>query len=80
MCNRVRIKLNGINELNKFVRAVSQFESDVNIIKGTHVFDAKSIMGVIDIAPNESATYVEILSDDQDEIEKFNAAMEEYGA
>ena len=80
MSNRIRIQLNGIDALRKFVHTVSAFESDVNIIKGRNVFDAKSIMGVIDIAPNESATYVEILSDDQVEIEKFNAAMEEYKA
>ena len=78
MCNRVRIKLNGINELKEFVHAISRFESDVNIIKGTHVFDAKSIMGVIDIAPDNVSTYVEILTHDQDEIQKFNDAMEVY--
>lgn len=80
MSNRIRIQLNGIDTLRKFVHTVSAFESDVNIIKGRNVFDAKSIMGVIDIAPDESATYVEILSNDQNEIERFNAAMEEYRA
>ena len=78
MCNRMRIKLNGINELKEFVHAVSQFESDVNIIKGTHVFDAKSIMGVIDIAPDSSDTFVEIVSDETLTIEKFSQAMEEF--
>ena len=76
--NRVKIKLNGINELRNFVNAVSTFEEDVNIIKGTHAFDAKSIMGVIDIAPDSENTYVEIVSDNQEVIEKFNAVMEAY--
>lgn len=78
MSNRIRIKLNGIVELRNFVSAVSSFAEDVNIIKGRNVFDAKSIMGVIDLAPDSENTYVEILTNDQDEIEKFNAAMEEF--
>lgn len=78
MSNRIRIKLNGIVELRNFVSVVSSFAEDVNIIKGRNVFDAKSIMGVIDLAPDSENTYVEILTNDQDEIEKFNAAMEEF--
>ena len=76
--NIVRIKLNGIDDLRNFVHAVSQFEADVNIIKGTHTFDAKSIMGVIDIAPDSAQTYVEILTTDEEQIDKFNEAMEAY--
>lgn len=78
MSNRIRIKLNGIVELRNFVSAVSSFAEDVNIIKGRNVFDAKSIMGVIDLAPDSENTYVEILTNDQDVIQKFNAAMEVY--
>lgn len=78
MSNRIRIRLNGIDELRKFVHAVSAFEADVNIIKGRNVFDAKSLLGVIDIAPDAATTYVEILTDNQEQIEKFNVAMEVY--
>jgi phosphotransferase system HPr-like phosphotransfer protein len=80
MSNRIRIQLNGIDELRKFVHAVSTFEADVNIIKGRNVFDAKSLLGVIDIAPDAATTYVEILTDNQEQIEKFNVAMETFKA
>lgn len=80
MSNRLRIDLRDINVLRNFVHRVSQFESDVNIIKGRNVFDAKSLLGVIDIAPDVAATFVEIISNDQDEIEKFTVAMEEFRA
>ena len=78
MSNRLRIDIRDINVLRNFVHKVSQFESDVNIIKGSNIFDAKSLFGVIDIAPDLTNTYVEILTRDQDEIEKFNAVMEEF--
>lgn len=78
MANRIRINLNDINVLRHFVHVVQQFESDVNIIKGSNEFDAKSLLGVIDIAPDDKNTYAEILTNDQDEIMKFHAAMEEF--
>ena len=79
MSNRIRINLNDFNVLRHFVHVVSQqFESDVNIIKGSKAFDAKSLLGVIDIAPDDVNTYVEILTKNQDEIARFNAAMEEF--
>jgi len=78
MSNRIRIDIRNIDVLRNFVHKVTQFDSDVNIIKGSNVFDAKSLFGVIDIAPDLTNTYVEVLTNDQDEIEKFNAAMEEF--
>jgi phosphotransferase system HPr-like phosphotransfer protein len=78
MSNRIRVDVRDINTLRNFVSKVSQFDSDVNIIKGSNVFDAKSLFGVIDIAPDLTNTYVEILTKDQDEIIRFNAAMEEF--
>lgn len=72
---RIQIKLNGIEQLRNFVSVVSTFESDVNILKGRNIFDAKSIMGVIDIAPDSTETYVEIVSDNVPEIERFNHEM-----
>lgn len=80
MNNRIQINLRDINTLKNFVHTVTTFESDVNIIKGSNVFDAKSLFGVIDIAPDGSTTFVEIVSDDQDEIDKFKDAMEVFRA
>ena len=80
MEKRIRVDLRDINVLRNFVNKVTQFESDINIIKGSNVFDAKSLFGVIDIAPDGVATYVEIVSDDEDEIDKFFSEMEEFRA
>lgn len=73
----VEIKINDIVQLKKFAVAVSQFESNVNIYKGRIVYDAKSIMGVIAI-DTSNGVFVEIESDDEEEIAKFKNCMEEF--
>lgn len=73
----VSVKINDLGILKKFAFVVSQFESDINIIKGRIKYDAKSIMGVLAI-DTSSGVMVEILSDDEEEIKRFVEAMEEF--
>lgn len=80
MNNRVKVNLNDLNVLRSFVHTVTQFESDVNIIKGSHTFDAKSLLAVIDIAPDLRNTFAEIVTDDEEEIKNFMFAMEDFKA
>ncbi len=43
------IKLSTIADVQKFVATVTMFESDVDIISGRYIIDAKSIMGLLSL-------------------------------
>lgn len=44
-----KVKINTINDVKKFVNAVSLYEFDVDLISGRYAIDAKSIMGIFSI-------------------------------
>lgn len=44
-----KVKINTINDVKKFVNAVSKYEFDVDLISGRYAIDAKSIMGIFSI-------------------------------
>lgn len=73
----MKIKLDTFDKIKSFAKKVTKFESDVNICKGSICYDAKSIMGVMALDTSEYVE-VDILSDNNDEIEKFNKEMEEF--
>ena len=74
MPDKIRIKLDTIDKVHEFTKYVMRFDSDINIIKGRVVYDAKSILGVFKINPMDEVC-VEIISDDEEEIERFNNIM-----
>lgn len=74
---KLQIRLNTFEEIKKFANKVTKLYSDVDIIKGSVVYDAKSIMGVINMGTLDGV-YVEIHSDDEKEIEYFNELMSEF--
>lgn len=51
--------------------------SDVDIMTDHAVLDAKSIMGVYALDLSED-TYVKLVSDNVDELRRFDAVMEEF--
>lgn len=77
MEKRIKVNLNGMDILRRFAGKVVTFQSDVNIIKGSIIYDAKSILAVVNINPTYD-TYVEIVSDNESEINRFNEYMEEF--
>ncbi len=74
---RLKIRLESLNDICEFGKKVTMFKSDINIIKGSVVCDAKSIMGVFHINPLEDV-YVEIITDDAREIKEFNDIMSQF--
>lgn len=44
-----KVKISTINDVKKFVNAVSKYEFDVDLISGRYAIDAKSIMGIFSI-------------------------------
>ena len=45
----VQISLNSIDKVKSFVNAITQFNSDFDLVSGRYVIDAKSIMGIFSL-------------------------------
>ena len=44
-----KISLSTINDVKKFVNAVSKYDFDIDLISGRYAIDAKSIMGIFSL-------------------------------
>ena len=74
---KAKIFLNTIARVKTFTQKVMDFECDIDILVGRYVIDAKSIMGIFSLNLSQELL-VEIHSDNEDEIRRFNEIMEEY--
>ena len=74
----MRIKLD-LEDVAKFVTIASSFESDINIRSARNgiIVDAKSIMSVVGLDLG-SELVVEMNSNDEEEVKRFNKEMEKY--
>lgn len=77
MNTKLVIKLNDILKVNKFINEITQFNADIDIIKGRYIIDAKSLLALFTLDLSQSVV-IEIHSDDEEEIIKFNRLMEEF--
>lgn len=77
MIKRITINLNEIVKVNKFVREMSTFESDIDIISGRYICDSKSLMAVFSYNLSKPVD-IEIHSDNEEEIRRFNEVLEEF--
>ena len=75
--NTVTINLNGIEAVKKFNAVVSTFYSEIDIVKGRYVIDAKSIMGIFSLDLSKPIDVV-IHSHNEDEIVRFYDVMKEF--
>lgn len=73
----IKINLNDTEKIKPFINEVRKFMSDIDIMTERAVVDAKSILGVYALDLSRHA-HVGILSDDVNEIRKFESAMEEF--
>ena len=74
---KILINLNTIDKVVKFSREIITLDSDVNIYQDSRYYDAKSILAIFSLNMNQKH-YIEIISDDENEIRKFNEIAEEY--
>lgn len=65
------------DDLKEFIRITSSFESDIDIVKGRYVIDAKSIMGILSLDFSKGVDIV-IHSVNEDEIIRFLDAMKKF--
>ena len=75
--NDIKIKLNNADEIKKFIKITRSFKSDIDIMTDYACVDAKSVLGIYALNLSND-TYVRIISDDVDEIRRFDFAMEEF--
>lgn len=74
---KIKINLHSIDKIRRFGQVVRSFMSDIRIKSGGRELEAKSILGLFDLNLFED-TYAWIVSDNVDEIRRFDAEMEEF--
>lgn len=77
MNKKITITLNDFNKIKKFSNEVSKFESDIDLIKGRYVIDAKSTVGIFTLDLSIPVS-VKIHSENKEEIRRFCDVMEEF--
>lgn len=77
MSEKIKIKLRDADTIKSFLSTVRGFVSDVDLITERAQIDAKSLLGIFTLNLSDD-TYVRMISDDSEEIDHFNAAMEEF--
>lgn len=45
----VKIVLNSIDKVKKFVQTITKFDGEFELVSGRHIVDAKSIMGIFSV-------------------------------
>ena len=77
MRTKITITLNDFIRIKNFSSEVVKFESDIDLIKGRYIIDAKSTIGIFTLDLSAPVDVV-IHSDDEDEIKRFNEVMEAF--
>ena len=73
----ITVTLNDFSKIKKFSSEVVKFESDIDLIKGRYVIDAKSTIGIFTLDLSAPVDVI-IHSDNEDEIKRFNEVMEAF--
>ena len=63
-----KVKINNIEDVKKFVAAVSAFKYEIDLISGKYAVDAKSVMGIFSLDTSKVLTMV-AHTDDTAELE-----------
>lgn len=71
------IDLDSMDDIKDFANLMVTYDSDINIYRGSNMYDAKSILAIFALDTNVPR-YVEIISDDQDEIARFKNDMKRF--
>lgn len=77
--NKFILNLNSIKKIREFSIEISKFESDIDVVSGRYVIDAKSIMGLFSM---DLSKPIEVLihSDDESELNRFSEVMKKFEA
>ena len=75
----MKIKFKSFDDLEEFINDMTNLNCDVNILDGHQVFDAKSLMTVVNLDIRKTFI-VECVSDDEDQLKIFRERIEKYVA
>lgn len=77
MNTKITVLLNDFNKIKRFGSEVIKFESDIDLVKGRYVIDAKSTIGIFTLDLSVPVDVV-IHSENEEEINRFNELMGEF--
>lgn len=60
----VKVQLKSIDDVKNFVQTASQFTSDIDLVSGRYIIDAKSILGIFSLDLGQPITLR--IADDKD--------------
>jgi phosphocarrier protein HPr len=72
----VKISLNSIDKVKSFVKEITKYDYDFDLVSGRYVIDAKSIMGIFSLDLSKSID-LNIHADDN-EIDKILETLKPY--
>lgn len=71
----VKVLLNDFSKIKKFNNEICKFESDIDLVKGRYVVDAKSTMGIFTL---DLSVPIDVVLHSEEESEKFIEVMKEF--
>lgn len=71
----VKVLLNDFSKIKKFNNEICKFESDIDLVKGRYVVDAKSTMGIFTL---DLSVPIDVVLRGEEESEKFIEVMKEF--
>ena len=71
----VRVCLDSIDKVKKFVNDITRFDTDFDLISGRYVIDAKSIMGIFSL---DLSKPIELTIHESDEMDKILKTIEPF--
>ena len=77
MITKITVTLNDFIKIKNFSSEVVKFESDIDLVKGRYIIDAKSTIGIFTLDLSSPVDVI-IHSDNEDEIKRFNEVMEAF--
>ena len=75
MMKTVKVSLKSIYKVKSFVNAITQFDSDFDLVSGRYVIDAKSIMGIFSLDLSKD---IELRIHTKDDIDKILEVLKPY--
>lgn len=71
----VKVLLNDFSKIKKFNNEICKFESDIDLVKGRYVVDAKSTMGIFTL---DLSVPIDVVLRGEEEVERFIEVMKEF--
>ena len=71
----VKVNINTIDKVKKFVNVLTKFDGDFDLVSGHYVIDAKSIMGIFSLDLSQD---IELVIQDEGDQDKVISALGDF--